>query len=808
MQRQARRAVLRVFSSAADAPRARRPTDVLLLVASVLVVVSLAFAAPGPTSLDNALVSVANALPSWLDWLWSLGYAVLGLWAILLTLLVLAVPGRRRLALDLLLAAGIALGIAVVAGLIAGTPENTSFRVFASPHPPAVYLAVRTAVVTAVVVTASPHLSGAVRSVGRWILLLGAVASVVLGVALPIGVVAGLGVGIGAAAITHLLLGSPGGRPTLDQVRLALDDLEVEVVDLRDARVQVPGVALFTAVGADGRPLGIKVFGRDAWDGQVLTSTWSSLQNRGETPRLGSTRLERVEHEAVATLLAERGGVPVRPIVTVGKSAEGDALLVTKAEGTPLAELAPRQLSDAEVRASWQTLVALHGLGVAHGRLDGTRVLLGDDGALMLADFGAAHVAADHTALMTDRARLLVTVALLVGPERAVQGATEVIGAAGLTEVLGFLQPAVLDRGLRAAVSAADWKLGELRSKAVDAAGVEPPELYKIRRVTLRSVLVLLGIVLIGYFVLSSLAGVDFASVWDELKTAQVSWLIGALVLTPTVQIAYSFSTLGASKTQLRYWPVLMLQYAIQFIAIVVPATAARLALEIRFFQRFGIEPGAALSIGIIDSGSGFAVQITLILLIVLSGLPGLTSSITSSSSTTTSTASSTPSILALAIVLLVASVVVALVVPRLRRRIFSEVPRARAALREQAVAARGELVVFRQPKKVGQLLTGNFGAQVLQAGVLGLCLLAFGGTAHLSQLILINTLVNLFAGLMPVPGGIGVAEAGYIAGLQAIGVPSSVAVSTSIAFRLLTFYLPPLWGGFSMRWLKKHEYV
>ena len=78
---------------------------------------------------------------------------------------------------------------------------------------------------------------------------------------------------------------------------------------------------------------------------------------------------------------------------------------------------------------------------------------------------------------------------------------------------------------------------------------------------------------------------------------------------------------------------------------------------------------------------------------------------------------------------------------------------------------------------------------------ILGACLHAFGADAHLSQLVLVNTLVVLFAGLMPVPGGVGVAEAGYIAGLQAIGNESTIAISTALSFRLVTFYLPPLWG-------------
>jgi uncharacterized membrane protein YbhN (UPF0104 family) len=60
----------------------------------------------------------------------------------------------------------------------------------------------------------------------------------------------------------------------------------------------------------------------------------------------------------------------------------------------------------------------------------------------------------------------------------------------------------------------------------------------------------------------------------------------------------------------------------------------------------------------------------------------------------------------------------------------------------------------------------------------------------------------------MPVPGGMGVAEAGYTAGLQAIGVSSEVAISTAIAMRMVTFYLPPFWGAGAMSWLRKRDYV
>jgi uncharacterized protein (TIRG00374 family) len=131
-----------------------------------------------------------------------------------------------------------------------------------------------------------------------------------------------------------------------------------------------------------------------------------------------------------------------------------------------------------------------------------------------------------------------------------------------------------------------------------------------------------------------------------------------------------------------------------------------------------------------------------------------------------------------------------------------------RTTLREQAAASAAALRVLRSPTKVTMIFLGNLTGQLLQAIVLGLALKAFGYEASFAGLILVNTAVSLFAGFMPVPGGMGVSEAGYTAGLVALGIPNTAAMSTAIAFRLVTFYLPPIWGSLAMRWLKHHAYV
>lgn len=609
-------------------------------------------------------------------------------------------------------------------------------------------------------------------------------------------------------AIAHLLLGSPGGQLTVRQVANALADLGLAVtgVDLRV--VQTPGSALYGAVAPDGRRLVVKVYGRDAWDNQFLASIWTALIRRGEHPRMGRARSALLEHEALAGILAQRAGVPVPPVVAVGESDQGDAILVTELVGTPLASVTAKEMDNLVPASGWQALGCLHGAGIAHGRINKHSVLALDNGTLVLSDLALAQLAATKDARTTDRARLLVATATVVGQEAAVAAALSAIGTDGMAEVLAYLQPAALDRSTRKAVKAGSWELTALRTAAAAAAGVPPPALVKLQRVTLKSAVVAVFIGLLAVVIINKLLNVDYSSIANELSTANWWWLAAALLIAPTVQVATSFATLGASAKPLRYGPVLMLQYAIGFLAVALPANAARLALEVRFFQRFGLAAAAALSIGIIDSFGGLLVQVLLIALIGLTALPGLTAPLVGASSSSSSDGGSAGTVLIVLAVILVLAAITTAAVPSARRRVLALIPKARATIKSEAASARESLTVLRHPRKIGEMLGGNLVGQVIQAVMLGACLHAFGGEARLSQLILVNTLVSLFAGLMPVPGGVGVAEAGYVAGLQAIGVPSAVAVSAALAYRLVTFYLPPLWGSVAMGWLKRRDYV
>ena len=710
----------------------------------------------------------------------------------------------------LVLAAVIGLGLAAGAGALAGTDGAAAWSALCTAAPPPVYPAVRVAVVTAVIAAASPHLGHPLRVLGRVLIAGAAGCAVGMGLAYPVGTVAGVLLGVAGAAVMHLIVGSPGGRPSPGRVAGALCDLGLDDAEVHSLPSPVAGASLFSAQVPGQPPLLVTVLGRDDRDAQTLSSAWTAATRRGERLSLPGSRLARVEHAAMVSLLAERAGVRVLPVVVAGRSAEGDAVLVSVApSGSTLAGLAPEQVGDNLLDQAWVELAALHQAGIAHRRIDATRIVLDAHGRLSLADLGQARVAAGRAEMMADRVQLLAATALASSGERAVAAAQRVIGADGLIELLPYLQPAVLDRGTRARISDGPWDLASLRNQVVAAVGVEPPPLEQLRRVTGKSLIQAAVLVLVTYGLISVFSGVDFAEVWADLRSANLALLGAALVVSLTAAIFFAYSTIGATTVSLRYVPVLMLQYALQFIAVALPATAARIAMDIRFFQSFGVSAGASVSIGMIDSFSGFVVQVVLLIVILLSGLPGFTQPLSApQDSSSASAASSSPSLLVLTVAIGLFSLVVVLVVPHLRRAFVARMRIAWVAVIEQARNAKGALDVLRHPKNVMQMLGGNLGGQVVQAIVLGVCLSAFDESASLSQLILINTAVSLFAGLMPVPGGIGVAEAGYTAGLMAVGVPSSVALSTAIAFRLVTFYLPPRWGSFAMKWLRQRSYL
>jgi uncharacterized membrane protein YbhN (UPF0104 family) len=74
--------------------------------------------------------------------------------------------------------------------------------------------------------------------------------------------------------------------------------------------------------------------------------------------------------------------------------------------------------------------------------------------------------------------------------------------------------------------------------------------------------------------------------------------------------------------------------------------------------------------------------------------------------------------------------------------------------------------------------------------------------------LVRIVLVVTMLGGAVPVPNGLGVIEAGLIAGFTAAGVPQSEAVADVFIERICTAYVPPIYGWATLAFMRRREYI
>jgi uncharacterized membrane protein YbhN (UPF0104 family) len=784
---------LQLFASAQDEPRSRRPTDVVLAIVSALVVLIAAIASKLLTGLEQSVSDVVADVPSFFDTLWRVMFWAPVAWSVVL-IVAAVVRGRGALARDLIVAPVLSIVLAAaVAAIVMDDGTGISdllFDVDGPPHFPPGLLVIATAVIS----TASPHLGRPFRNLGRWLIPFQLVGTIMLGAALPSGASAAIALGLFAAAAVHLAVGSPGGRPTASRIRLALADLGVRVDDLAPASMQPEGVVLFEGTDDEG-PLLVKVYGRDAWDAQLLANLWRLVWYRGAERTARLSRVELVEHEAFVTLLAERAGARVSHLVTAGSAGRGDALVVVRPLGAtiasqPAAADTPSGIDEAAVAGLWREIHRLHDAGITHGRVDLDRVLVTADGSLALGDLSSATVTGEPDDMAQDRAQVVTLSIVLLGEDRGAAVA-RTFGDDTVVAVLPYLQEAAMPPLVRDELDRRKIELDDVRTRLAGTLGADEQPLTKLRRVTWGSVINLALLALAAFAIITVLGDIDLESFVDALADASWWWLVLALVLAQLPRFPSAVSTMGAINRPLPLGPLTTKEFALCYVNLAIPSSAARVAINVRFFRRFGVDATTAVSAGVIDSVSGFVVQI--FLFVVLFFWSDVDFGITLN----TDDLDGLLTIALIVVAVLIVLVGLVILLPAWRRRALDILNKARAAT-----------AVLRNPTKVLQLFGGNLLSQVLFAVALSACVRAFGEELPLSTLVLINTVVTLFAGLLPIPGGMGVSEAGLTLGLTSAGLPSATAFAIAIAYRFVSFYLPPIWGYFCYRWLIKRRFL
>jgi glycosyltransferase 2 family protein len=791
-----------MFAPVGDGQRRRRGSDGARLAIAVVALVCCLLVIRYNSRIDRAIVQVIHPPPRSITWLVTVVYD-LGSFAVMIALLALALIARRWvIARDIALSAA---GAAAVSGILTiflgshgGRPIGIEVHGYVVRFP-----VLQIALFMAVTTAALPYLSRGLQRLIEVFIAVVALATVVGGHGLPLNVLGSLAIGWGTTAIVRLIFGSPLGLPSAEDVRELLEELRIQARDVRAATRQVWGVASYRATeicpgDSPGRRIGIEVYGRDAADAKLLTKAGRFLLYRDSGPSLTLTRLQQVEHEAFLTLQAGQAGVAVPKIIDAGTAGpSGDALLVSGLPaGTMLSEADAAEIGDGALDDLYRQLLTLRRARIAHGAISGDAIVVDAvTQTAVLQDFRNAMSNASPDQLNRDLAGAIAATAAAVGAERAAESAARCLSAEALAGALQHLRKAGLDPALTRSLRGKRGLLEDVRQRAARAKSIEVPKLIEPRRVSWPTLIMVIGTLIGGWALIGVL--IDVSKSFDTVIGADWLWVIVAFLLAQLVYVASAVEALGSVAGVLPFGRAVAVEFANSFSAL-AGGTAAVFATRVRFFQQQGYDASVALSSGAIMATSSW----TAIAVLTLCSLPFAWGSL-DLEVTPQSGGDSKLVWIILAVVVLVAVVAgLALAVPRLRRM-------ASEMLRPKLRDIWGNLrEVASTPRKLALLVGGSFGQELLVAMTLSVSLRAFDDHLRLPVLIVVITLAGIIGGISPSPGGMGVVEAGMILGLTAAGVPEADATAAVFIQRLFTSYLPPIWGWFTLVWMRKREYL
>ena len=796
--------------------RIRIPADLLRFVIALIEIALLAglglIARATANGAEIDIVLASQRLPHAV--LSFLGFAAHGALLILPAALAIRVLVRRqprRLA-EGLAAGGITVGVVLAANLLLkhqvanGLYDVLTARHTADKRVPALdwYLSGLTAYVTVIGLSGRPRW----RTVFWLAVAFYAVASLADAQTTVFSVLITLLIGVACGAALRYALGAVSERPSAVEIAEALAAVDGPVAAIR--RVAHPSLETrrYTATLRSGGRLDLTVFDRDQQAADLFYRLYRRLRLRAQVSRSAPLTLDRaVERRALLTYAAEDAGVPtprLRALIRVGPEA---AVLANEShDGITLAEL-PGTPTDAELSRVWDAVLQLHSRRVTHRALTADRILLiggepapgeqpqalglhprardNGDGQVMLLDPGNGDVAASDLQLRLDLAQLLAELALLVGPERAAGSGRQKLGEEELAAVAPLIQPVVLHRSTRAATRKHKDVLPALRKllrPAVLGPETAPVQLERIR---LRTLVTLVAAVFAAYLLAVDLTKTSFSHV---LRHADWRWTVAALALSALTYVGSTWQLSGFVLEHLRPVRTFLAEVACSFVTLVTPAAVGGAALNVRYLRKADVAPADAVaSVGV---SQVVALVLHVILLVIFAALTG--------ASHETSIRPPEWSYFVLAALAAVALAVFA-------------VPAGRRLLLARLTPTLGQVIprlldLVQRPVKLAEGIGGTLLVTACYIGCLAVCVRAFGGSLPFVAVAVVYLTGNAIGSAVPIPGGIGTVDAALSAGLTAAGLHGTVAFSSVLLFRTLTFWLPVPVGWTALNYLQRHE--
>ncbi|MEV1062462.1 lysylphosphatidylglycerol synthase domain-containing protein [Streptomyces sp. NPDC050263] len=846
--------------------RVHRPSDLMRLLIGVLAVVLLlgiaAFAHGTTSGLEQDINKGTGQAPDLLIKIAGLASSI----AILLVPVAFAIErlikrDGLRIA-DGVLAAVLAHGVTLATDLwVAKAAPGSIQEALTQPSPGDIhaltdpvhgYLAPVIAYMTAVGMSRRPRW----RSVLWIVLLLDAFSMLVTGYTTPFSIILTVLIGWTVAYGTLYAVGSPNVRPTGRTLMAGLRHVGFRPVSAAreegaDAAESDRGRRYFVTL-EDGPPLDVTVVDREQQAQGFFYRAWRNLTLRGFATRSSLQSLRQaLEQEALLAYAAIAAGANAPKLIATSELGPDAVMLVYEhTGGRTLDSLPDDEITDELLRNTWHQVQSLQSRRIAHRRLAGDAILVDRSGTVILTDLRGGEIAAGDLLLRMDVAQLVTTLGLLVGAERAVASAVDVLGPDAVADCLPMLQPIALTRSTRATLrrlareraqrereavleASKQAKQARLEStgddteavalekpdkrtvraearaekRAIDDALEEareedlltqirhqvllirpqaPVEPARLERVRPRTLMSFIAGAIGAYFLLTQLTHIEFGPL---VANAEWGWVAAAVVFSALSYVAAAMSLLGFVPERVPFPRTVAAQVAGSFVKIVAPPAVGGVALNTRFLQRAGVRPG--LAVASVGASQLFGLGCHILMLLSFGYLTG-----------TEKTPSLSPSRTVIAGLLTVAVLVLVVTsVPFLRKFVVTRVRSLFAGVVPRM------LDVLQRPQK---LVTG-IGGMLLLTACFVMCLdasiRAFGDettSLSIASVAVVFLAGNALGSAAPTPGGVGAVEATLTVGLIAVGLPKEVAAPAVLLFRLLTLWLPVLPGWLAFNHLTR----
>ena len=596
-----------------------------------------------------------------------------------------------------------------------------------------------------------------------------------------------LGWSVGLAV--RYVLGTPINRASEEQIREGIEADGLKILNMVFV-METTEARIFKVKLSNSKELNVWIFDWELQGSGVISSWLRGLFLKTSGDFRGMSIRRRIERTALLAHAISAVGVKV-PEVEMVREIEPDSIFIAleNINGENLVEKTKdqKELDENQIIEFFQVIKKLHNADIVHRALSAENIFLTDSNTIALTAVHSGAIAATEVQQRIDLAESLVTMARVSSVQKSINIAKKVFSISELTSVIPALQKVAMSRKTRNYLKNNKNLLIDLRKGLGELASSTEIEPIQFQRINWRSAFLATFSVLALYILIPQFSQVNFSEI---LSQAQWQWAAIALIGSGFTYAASTSLLLAFVIQKINWFKTLQAQIAASFATLVTPPTLGSVAVNIRFLNRSGISTASsATAVGV----SQVVVFFVHIFLLLLSGI------ITGAQ---TDLSFRPPRITLVIFVILFAIAITALSISKIRtwflkrlRPIFSQIGPTIS-------------IIVQQPNRLLVSLLSSSLLNIFYIISFYASLKAFNTDVSFFTIALVYLAGATIGQAAPTPGGIGAVEATLIAGLTATGMPSALALSGVLLYRIVTFYLPVIPGWFAFADLQRKNLI